>query len=176
MSMGQLFCRNIKQISSFHKNLTQRRLTGSWVLEKTNLWQSYSVVPVTYIQQKKWSFPLRIFIKNYYQIRSFLRIWSDIQKKSLIQNFIFWTATTSQNIFTTTKYHPTPAKIYLPPPTNIQKMDYHPTKTKIYSSITSCWHCFNSFFFFKIQYSFPWRRFCVIKFFKFKISTTFYDI
>ena len=42
-------------------------------------------------------------------------------------------------------------------------MDHHSVKAKIYSYITSFWHCFNSFFFYKMQYSFPWRRFCVIK-------------
>ena len=88
--------------------------------------------------------------------------------------------TTSQNISTTTDYHsplfttthqqpknihhhPPPDKIYPPLPTTSQKMD-HPTKAKIYSNITSLWHCSNSFFFFEMQYSFPWRRFCVIKF------------
>ena len=90
--------------------------------------------------------------------------------------------TTSQNVSTTThhdplpfttthhqpKYihhhYPRPAKKYPPPPTTTQKMDHHPTKSKIYSYITSFWLCFSKFFFFKIQYFFPWRRFWVIKF------------
>ena len=74
--------------------------------------------------------------------------------------------------------HPPPAKIYPPLPTISQKMDHYPAKAKIYSYITSSRHCFNSFFFFQMQCSFPWRRFCLIKFwsarfFKFQISTTF---
>ena len=72
--------------------------------------------------------------------------------------------TTSQNISTTTNHHPKPAKTYLPPHTTTHKMDHHSVKAKIYFYITSFWHCFNSFFFYKMQYSFPWRRFCVIKF------------
>ena len=69
-------------------------------------------------------------------------------------------------------HHPPPAKIYWPPPTTTHhqpKYIYYctppPTKwTKIYSHITSFWHCFNIFFFYEMQYSFPWRRFYVIKF------------
>ena len=102
---------------------------------------------------------------------------------------------------TTIHHHYTPpAKIYPPPSTTThhypsppykqpkyihhhlplpKKMD-HPAKARIYSNITSLWHCFNSFFFFGIQYSFPWRRFCVkvliSLLFKFQISTAFYDI
>ena len=60
--------------------------------------------------------------------------------------------------------HPPPAKMYPPLPTISQKMDHHPAIAKIYSYITSFRHCFNSFIFFEMQYSFPWRRFCVIKF------------
>ena len=87
--------------------------------------------------------------------------------------------TTSQNMSTTThhqpKYihhHPPPAKIYPPLPTISQKMDHHPAKAKIYSYITSFRHCFNSFFFFEMQYSFPWRRFCVIKFWSVRFSNS----
>ena len=97
--------------------------------------------------------------------------------------------TTIQNISTTThhdpppsttthhqpKYvhhHPPPAKIYPPLPTISQKMDHHPAKAKIYSYITSFRHCFNSFFFFEMQYSFPWRRFCVIKFWSVRFSNS----
>ena len=38
---------------------------------------------------KKWSFSLRIFFSKCDQIRSFLRIWSYLLKKSLIETFIF---------------------------------------------------------------------------------------
>ena len=70
----------------------------------------------------------------------------------------------------TIHHHPPPARIYPPPPSTTHhqpKYIYHhtpPTKkwTKIYSSITSFWHCFKSFFFYEMQYSFLWRRFCEI--------------
>ena len=63
--------------------------------------------------------------------------------------------TTSQNMSITTHHHPPPAKIYPPLPTISQKMDCHPARAKIYSYITSFRHCFNSSFFFEMQYSFP---------------------
>ena len=69
-------------------------------------------------------------------------------------------------------HHPPPAKIYPPLPTISQKMDHHPAKAKIYWYITSFRHCFNSFFFFEMQYSFPWRRFCVIKFWTVRFSNS----
>ena len=79
-------------------------------------------------------------------------------------------------------HHPPPAKIYPPPPTTnqidpplpttFQKMDHHPAKTKIYSYITSFWDCFNNIFFFEMQYSFPWGRFCVIKFWSVRFSNS----
>ena len=80
-------------------------------------------------------------------------------------------------------HHPPPAKIYPLPPTtsqnisttipNIsQKMDHHPAKAKIYWHITSFRHCFNSFFFLEMQYSFPWWRFCVIKFWSVRFSNS----
>ena len=75
--------------------------------------------------------------------------------------------TISQNISTTTHHHLPPAKMYPPPPTTTtttQNMGHHSSEAKIYSYITSFWHCFNSFFFFEMQYSFLWQRFCVIKF------------
>ena len=65
---------------------------------------------------------------------------------------------------TTIHQHVSPPKIYPPLPITSQKMDQQPTKAKIYSYVTSFWHCFNSVFFFEMWYSFPWRRFCVIKF------------
>ena len=61
-------------------------------------------------------------------------------------------------------HHHRPAKIYPPLPTISQKIDRHPAKAKIYSYIASFRHCFNSSFFFEMQYSFAWRRFCVITF------------
>ena len=70
---------------------------------------------------------------------------------------------TSQNTSTTTRHHPPLDETYLPPQATTQRMDHHSVKAKIYSYITSFWHCFNSFFFCKMQYPFPWRRFCVIK-------------
>ena len=81
-------------------------------------------------------------------------------------------------------HHPPLAKKYPPVPIIFQKMDHHPAKAKIYPYTTSFRHYFNSFFFFKMQYSFPWRRFCKIKFLlvrfsnsKFLLhSVTFYNI
>ena len=86
---------------------------------------------------------------------------------------------TSQNMSTTThhqpkyvQHHPPPVKIYSPLPIISQKMDHHPAKAKIYSYINPFRHCFNNFFFFKMQYSFPWRRFCVIKFWSVRFSNS----
>ena len=81
---------------------------------------------------------------------------------------------------TTTAHHqpkyihqnPPSAKIYPPLPTTSQKMDHHPAKAKIYSYITSFRHCFNSSFFFEVHYSFPWQRFCVIKFWSVRFSNS----
>ena len=69
-------------------------------------------------------------------------------------------------------HHPPPAKIYPRLPTISQKMDHHPAKAKTYSYITSVRHCFNSFFFFEMQYFFPWWRFCVIKFWSVRFSNS----
>ena len=69
---------------------------------------------------------------------------------------------TIQNISTTTHHHPPAAKVYPPETTNTPKMDHYTEKAIIYSYITWFWHCFGSFFYFKIQLPFPWRRFCVI--------------
>ena len=41
--------------------------------------------------QKKWSFSIKDFFSKCDQSRSFLRIWSHLLKKSLIENFIFCT-------------------------------------------------------------------------------------
>ena len=79
--------------------------------------------------------------------------------------------TTTQNMATTIHHQPKyihhlppPAKIYPPLSTISQKMDHQPAKAKIYWYIISFRHCFNSFFFFEMQYSFPWWRCYVIKF------------
>ena len=61
-------------------------------------------------------------------------------------------------------HHPPPAKIHPPLHAISQKMDHHSAKAKIYSYKTSFRHYFNSFFFFQMQHSFSWRKFCVIKF------------
>ena len=39
---------------------------------------------------QKMKFPIKDFFSKCDQIRSFLRIWSHLLKKSLVQNFIFW--------------------------------------------------------------------------------------
>ena len=36
-----------------------------------------------------WSFSIRIFVSKFDQIRRFLRIWSHLLKKSLVENFAF---------------------------------------------------------------------------------------
>ena len=41
------------------------------------------------ILNKKWSFPKKYFFSKFDQIRSFLRIWSHLLKKSFAENFIF---------------------------------------------------------------------------------------
>ena len=75
------------------------------------------------------------------------------------------TPTTSQNMSTTTHHHPSPAKIYPPPPTtnqNISTTTYHfpkngppPHKIQNLFIYNLLRHCFNSSFFFEMQYSFP---------------------
>ena len=56
----------------------------------------------------------------------------------------------SVKICTTTHHHP--------------KNEPPPAKSKISSYISTFWHCFESFFFFKTQNSYTWRRFCMINF------------
>ena len=87
---------------------------------------------------------------------------------------------------TTIYHHPPPAKIYPPRPTTIY---HHPPPAKIYPLLpttskkngplpsksqnkTSFRRCFNSFFFFEMQYFFPRRRFCVIKFWSVRFSNS----
>ena len=77
--------------------------------------------------------------------------------------------TTSQNISTTTHHNPPPpanthqhppsAKIYPAPPTTTattthfhQKNGLPPSKSQNIFTYCSFWHCFNSFFFFEMQY------------------------
>ena len=83
---------------------------------------------------------------------------------------------------TTIHQHPPPAKICPPPPTtsqNISTTTYHfpkngppPRKSQNIFIYIPFRHCFNSFFFFEMQYSFPWRRFCVIKFWSVRFSNS----
>ena len=49
---------------------------------------SFLYVLVTLSLHKKWSFPLRMSSVNH-QIRRFLRIWSHLLNKPLMENFIF---------------------------------------------------------------------------------------
>ena len=80
---------------------------------------------------------------------------------------------------TTTHHQPKYIHHHLPPSTTTHhqpKYIYHhtqppkngpaPSKSQniLIYCITSFWHCFNSFFFYEMQYSFPWWRFCVMKF------------
>ena len=85
--------------------------------------------------------------------------------------------TTSQYISTTTHHHPLPTKIYPPLTSTTQKMDHRPAKVKIYSKIASFWHFFflqNTIFLYVTKIL--WDNVLISSFFKFKISTTFYDI
>ena len=52
-------------------------------------------------------------------------------------------------------HHPPSPKTYPALPTISQKMDQHLAKAKICLYVTSYRHCFNSFFFFEMQYSLP---------------------
>ena len=44
---------------------------------------------LVYVTAQKMKFSIKDFFSKCYQIRSFLRIWSHLLKKSLIENFIF---------------------------------------------------------------------------------------
>ena len=84
--------------------------------------------------------------------------------------------TTSHNISITTHHHPPPAKIYSPLPTTTQKMDHNPAKAKIYSYITSFWQLpflRNTIFLYVTEIL--CAKVLISLFFKFKVSTTFYD-
>ena len=84
--------------------------------------------------------------------------------------------TTSQNISITTHHHPPPAKIYSPLPTTTQKMDHNQAKAKIYSYITSFWQLLflrNTIFLYVTEIL--CAKVLISLFFKFKVSTTFYD-
>ena len=84
---------------------------------------------------------------------------------------------------TTTHHHPPPSKIYPPPSTTTH---YQPKYIHHYLPFPKKWnttppkpkhiacfrHCFNSFFFFEMQYSFLWQRFCVIKFWSVRSSNS----
>ena len=93
--------------------------------------------------------------------------------------------TTSQNISTATHHHLPPAKIYPPPPTTSQYISttaYHfpkngppPRKSQNILIYNLFRYCFNSFFFFEMQYSFPWR-FCVIKFWSVRFSNSKFSL
>ena len=110
-----------------------------------------------------------------------------------VQSHYFWVRLN----YATTHHHPPPAKICPAPPTtihhhqplakiclsppttsqNISTTAYHfikngppPCKSQNIFIITSFRHCFNSSFFFEMQYSFPWRRFCVKKFWSVRFS------
>ena len=52
---------------------------------------------------KKWSFPLKNFFSKCDQIHSFLWIWSQLLKKSLMENFIFCAV----DVWQAPKYTPT---------------------------------------------------------------------
>ena len=76
---------------------------------------------------------------------------------------------------TTTRYLSPTAKIYPPTPTTTQKMDHYPAKVKIFLTL------FQQFLFLRntiLLYvaEISWDKVLISKFFKFKISTKFYDI
>ena len=49
---------------------------------------------------QKMEFSITGFFSKCDQIRSFLRIWSHLPKKSLMENFIFWAVYDAMNHFT----------------------------------------------------------------------------
>ena len=90
------------------------------------------------------------------------------------------------NYATTYHHRPPPTTMhyqpkYPPPPTTTQSMDHHPVKANVYPYITSFWPRFSHFFSFEntiVVYLMEilCNKVLMSSFFKFKISTTFYDI
>ena len=76
------------------KNICERLLLKKvWRLLRGFLRNFYNMqnitwkVHITKSQHKKWR--IKNFLSKYYQIRSFLWLWSHLLKKSLLENFIF---------------------------------------------------------------------------------------
>ena len=57
--------------------------------EFCNLNELKSLINELTTEQKKMKFPIKDFFRKCDQIRSFLRIWSHLLKKSLTENLIF---------------------------------------------------------------------------------------
>ena len=60
-----------------------------WIFVQTGGTEYTLSVKVTPITAQKMKFSMKGFFSKYDQIRSFLRIWSHVLKKSLMENFIF---------------------------------------------------------------------------------------
>ena len=86
--------------------------------------------------------------------------------------------TTSQSMSTSTHHQPKYVHHHPPPSTTTHHQPKYTTTTHHYLPFPKKWtttsfrHCFNSFFFFEMQYSFPWWRFCVIKFWSVRFSNS----
>ena len=76
---GRLFLHNLSSCLLSHHNLSsfQKRC------------HAYFLAEYFLTLHKQWNFFIKDFFSKYDQIRSFLRIWSHLLKKSLIENFIF---------------------------------------------------------------------------------------
>ena len=76
----------------------------------------------------------------------------------------------------TTTHHQPKYICHHPPPTTTShhhpKNGLPPSKSQSIFIYSSFWYCFNSFFFFQMQYSFPWWRLCVIKFWSIRFSNS----
>ena len=61
------------------------------------IWVKVGTFFITYATQKK-KFSIKYFFRKCDQIRSYLRIWSHLQEKSLMENFIFlnWSSKVSK--------------------------------------------------------------------------------
>ena len=55
---------------------------------------------------QKMKFSIKDFFSKCDQIRSFLRIWSHLLKKSVMENFIFYAVSHSSTVSSKKKYHP----------------------------------------------------------------------